>query len=362
VALQIRRATKRQVRLRVALVGVSGSGKTYTALTIGQIIAKHYATKFGVLDTERGSASKYADLFDFDVAELEDSFSPLAYVEALDDFARAGYGVLAVDGLSHAWMGKEGALEQVDRIARRSTSGSSFNAWRDVTPQHNQLVDALLAYPGHLVVTMRAKTEYVQEKDEQSGRTTIRKIGLAPVQRQGLEYEFDVVGDIDVQHNLSITKTRAPKLADAYLQKPGRGFAETLLEWASVGAPVASQETLTQISIAAADLDRLDPQEKGWPAIVEQLAHRDYGTNLQQLNEEQAAGVLEQLVAYANTKRPQEGADEPAAAAAASPDTASDSPPQAPGEAPESGEQGSFFEQQAAQVVWRARHPERVEA
>jgi len=220
------KATKKSARLRMALIGVAGAGKTYTALNI----ARHLGDKVAVIDTERGSASKYSDMFEFDVLELE-TFSPQMYVEAIQAAEEAGYDVLIIDSLSHAWTGKGGALDQVDKIAKRSQSGNTFGAWRDVTPQHNMLVEGIINAKMHIITTMRAKTEYVQEKNEKTGRVTVRKIGLAPVQRDGLEYEFDVVADLDQDNNLIVGKTRCPGVAGAVIPKAGREIARTLKAW-----------------------------------------------------------------------------------------------------------------------------------
>ncbi len=216
----------------MALIGVAGAGKTYTALAI----ASHLGSKIAVIDTERGSASKYSDQFEFDVLEIE-TYSPKTYVEAMEAAEEAGYDVLVIDSLSHAWVGKDGALEQVDKAARRTQSGNNFGAWRDVTPQHNAMVDAMISSKCHIIGTMRAKTEYVQEKDPKSGRTTIRKVGMAPIQRDGLEYEFDVVADIDVDNNFIVGKTRCPQLSGAVVNRAGREVARTLKNWLTDGAP-----------------------------------------------------------------------------------------------------------------------------
>jgi len=237
--LTFTRATKGAARARVALIGPAGCGKTWTALTLAQGLGGPVA----VIDTEHGSASKYSDVFEFDVLELT-SFAPARYVEAIEAAAAAGYGVLVIDSLSHAWMGKDGALEQVDRAAKRSQSGSTFGAWRDVTPQHNALVEAILAAPLHLVATMRSKTEYVQERDERTGKTQVRKVGMAPVMRDGVEYEFDVTADMDLEHNLIISKTRCPQLDGVVVNRPGAKVSATLLAWltgsTAATAPVVS--------------------------------------------------------------------------------------------------------------------------
>lgn len=225
-------ATKKQSKARVALVGPSGSGKTYTALLLARGIVGPSGT-VAVIDTERASASKYAgDVTTFDALDL-DRHSPGEYVDAIHDAARAGYDCLVIDSLSHAWNGRGGALEMVDNAAKRS-QGNSYVAWRDVTPQHNALVDAILTYPGHVIVTMRAKTEYVLETGK-NGKQTPRKVGMAPIQRDGMEYEFDVVADMDLDHNMIVSKSRCSALADAVFTKPDVSVAHTLRAWLSDG-------------------------------------------------------------------------------------------------------------------------------
>ena len=228
------RATKTRAKGRLALIGPPGSGKTYTAL----VIAGHLGKKVAVIDTEHGSASKYADIFDFDVTELS-SFSPDIYVQKIREAEAAGYDVLIIDSLSHAWAGKDGALEMVDQVTARSKSRNSFTAWREVTPHHNAMVEAILAVRCHVIVTMRSKVEYVVE-DDGRGRKVPRKVGMAPIQRDGLEYEFDVVGDMDHENTLVITKSRCPDLSGLVVKKPGESFAKTFLKWLSDGQEAKS--------------------------------------------------------------------------------------------------------------------------
>src|SRR5690606_21534998 len=145
MSMTFQKATKKSARLRMALIGVAGAGKTYTALSIAQNLGQ----KVAVVDTERGSASKYSDMFDFDVMEME-SYGPKVYVDAIHAAEEAGYDVLIIDSLSHAWAGKDGALEMVDRAAKRAQSGNTFGAWRDVSPLHNQMVDAIVSSRIHI--------------------------------------------------------------------------------------------------------------------------------------------------------------------------------------------------------------------
>lgn len=244
------KAQKRKARLRLAIIGPAGSGKTRSALEI----AAGLGSRIALIDTERESASLYSDLIPFDGVNLE-NFAPADYVKAIQAAEREGYDVLVIDSLSHAWSGKGGALEMVDRVAKTDTRGNSFNAWREVTPEHNKLVDAMLRCRCHLIVTMRTKTEYVIEKDERTGKNVPKKIGLAPIQREGLDYEFTVVGDIDLAHNLTITKTRCEALDGAVINKPGRELAATLIDWLESGAA----EVTASPAPAAQDVSSAEP-------------------------------------------------------------------------------------------------------
>ena len=242
------KATKRQSKLRAAFVGIAGSGKTYSALAIG--------TKLGVrvalIDTERGSASKYAGKFDFDVLELE-VFAPEHYVKAIHEAEAAGYDVVIIDSLSHAWTGIGGALEMKDKASMRQGE-NSFTAWRHVTPEHNKLVEAMLQCRAHLLVTMRQKTEYVIEENER-GKKTPRKIGMKPEQRDGLDYEFDLVGSINQDHAFVIEKSRLDEYAPVgdVIVKPGEQLANRIKAWLEDGAPpVVRASPLDELRVALA--------------------------------------------------------------------------------------------------------------
>lgn len=226
------KATKKQSRLRLALVGPSGSGKTYSALAI----ATGLGSRIALIDTERGSASKYAGIFTFDTLQLE-TFHPQKYIDAIREAEKAAYDILVIDSLSHAWVGKEGALELVDATARRSKTANSFLAWRDVTPIHNALIDAILRSRCHIITTMRTKTEYLVEKDH-NGKSVPRKVGLAPVQRDGVEYEMDIVGELDLDNVLTVSKSRCPALSRTVTRRPGADFGKALGEWLSDAAVV----------------------------------------------------------------------------------------------------------------------------
>jgi hypothetical protein len=241
----IRRASRTESRLRLAIMGPAGSGKTYTALRVARLLVGD--GRVIVIDSERGSAELYADEPDiagaFDTIDL-DSYHPQAYIDAIKAADDAGAAVIIVDSLTHAWSGEGGALTLVDQAQARAKSCNSFTAWRDVTPLHNRLVDALLGTRAHIVVTLRTKTEYVLEEDSR-GKKVPRKVGLAPVQRDGLEYEFTIVGDMDIDHRLVVTKSRCAAVADAVFVKPGEEFVAPLRAWLA-GAHAAAPAAPTQ--------------------------------------------------------------------------------------------------------------------
>ena len=234
--MKFQRATKQQSRLRLAIFGPSGAGKTFSALRI----AAGLGGKIAVIDTERGSASKYADRFEFDVLDLP-KFDIATYVEAIK--AASGYSVLIIDSLTHGW---HELLSEVEKIARSKYSGNTWSAWSEGTPMQRQLVDALLAFDGHIIATMRSKTEWALTKDEK-GRNKPERVGLAPEQGKGIEYEFDILLEMTTDHIASVTKDRTGKFQDAIMEMPGEGFGQELAAWLGVGDPIATEEQKTKL-------------------------------------------------------------------------------------------------------------------
>jgi hypothetical protein len=230
-ALTFTKATKQAAKGRIALDGPSGSGKTYTALTIAATLGEHIA----VIDTEHGSASKYADLFEFDTLAL-DRYSPQILIEALTAAGSAGYDVVIVDSLSHFWMGTDGMLEQVDKAARTSQDRHGMSGWKAMRPVERQMVEALLAYPGHVICTLRVKSDWV-EGENARGKKQMMKVGTKAEQREGLEYEFDLVASMDLANELTVVKSRCPALSGEIVSRPGRAFAETFKTWLDDGDP-----------------------------------------------------------------------------------------------------------------------------
>lgn len=277
-------ATRTASKARIALAGPSGSGKTYTALAFAHTLGDRVA----VIDTERGSASKYAGLngWAFDTV-TPDSFSPDSLVHLLGEAAE--YDVVIVDSLSHYWMGVDGMLEQADRMKR---GANSFSGWKEARPAERRMIDALVSHPGHVIVTMRTKTEYVIEENER-GKKEPRKVGMKPEQREGIEYEFDVVGELDFDNTLTVSKSRIHTLAKAVVPMPGAEFAEKISDWLSEGVQVPTPIEYRDRLLAAATADEVavlgreikEHQMSGAAIVVDgatatllQLAHRQHET------------------------------------------------------------------------------------
>lgn len=215
-----KKATKTNIKVRLALSGASGSGKTYSALAI----ASHLAQPIALIDTERGSASRYADKFDFDVCELND-FHPSRYIEAIHAAEQAGYSTIIIDSLSHAWYWELDAA---------GSQRNSFAGWKNVRPLERKLIDCLIGCHAHVIATMRTKTEWVVEKNDK-GKAEPRKVGTTPIQTSSIEYEFDIAGEMNQQHILTVTKSRCSELADKTFLNPGQEVAVILNEW--IGQP-----------------------------------------------------------------------------------------------------------------------------
>jgi hypothetical protein len=237
------KATKNQLPARICIAGPTGSGKTYTAtLEMAPVLGERRLQ----VDTEHGSGALYADQGDYDYYRFDPPYDPARLVEVLQAADEQGYNVIIVDSLSHFWDGEGGTIDIADAAGQRA-SGNSFAGWKVATPALRHLVDVMLDLKAHLIVTMRSKMEYVLETNER-GKQVPRKVGMAPVMRQGIEYEFALVGDMDLDHRMVISKSRCSELADLVVQ-PHRAkeMTETFKAWLNSGAAMAAPEQIAKI-------------------------------------------------------------------------------------------------------------------
>lgn len=237
--MALKKAVKSEAKLRMAIVGPAGSGKTFTALRLATGLAQ--GKPIALFDTEHGSAAKYADDFDFDVDNIAAPFHPDKFCQALQAAVDGGYGVVILDSLSHAWNGPGGLLNIVEGITARMKNPNSYAAWKDATPIQDRLIQSLVSANIHVIVTMRSKTDYVLQDNGRGGQAP-KKVGMAPIQRDGMDYEFDVVMEMDASNQGIITKTRCSALNEGVFSKPGKDVAGILVKWLA-GNPQPAEQT-----------------------------------------------------------------------------------------------------------------------
>lgn len=277
-----KKAERKQAKLRLALSGPSGSGKTTGAL----LIAKGIGGKIAVLDTERGSASLYADLVDFDVVELSPPYTPERYIEIIHAAEKEGYTTLILDSITHEWNGQGGILEIVDKVAKTKFKGNSYAAWNEGTPRHQKFIDTMLASSLHIIATMRSKAVYV-ETEKGNGKKSIEKQGSSPQQREGLEYEFTAVLDIFVDGHLALaSKDRTRLFKEPLVITEDVGV--NLLKWLQDGVEYHDQTPPQQkrlypdsvdfegVTVDVMSMNSREELEAYWKTVGVPENHKDY--------------------------------------------------------------------------------------
>jgi len=189
------KATKKSVKLRLLLQGASGSGKTYSSLVLAQSLGK----KIALIDTEKGSASLYSDKFDFDVIEMNAPYEVAKFIQAIKEAEKEGYDVLVIDSITHEW---QYLLELHSKM-----DGNSYTNWSKITPVHDKFLNAILTSNLHIIATARSKQEYTLE--DQNGKKVPVKKGLGMIQRDGLDYEFTIVFELNENHLAKAPKDRS---------------------------------------------------------------------------------------------------------------------------------------------------------
>lgn len=225
--MQFTKAERKKAKLRLGLTGASGSGKTYSAL----MVAKGMGGKVAVIDTEHGSASLYANDFDFDTLELEAPYTPERYIQAIEMAEQAGYNVLVIDSITHEWNGKGGCLEINDNLASQYFKGNTWSAWSKTTPRHQSFIEKIISSKLHIIATMRSKTETVQENKK------VSKVGMKSEQRDGIEYEFTTILDINHEsHCATASKDRTKLFTDIDPFLINESIGEAMMNWLNTGA------------------------------------------------------------------------------------------------------------------------------
>ncbi len=275
-----KKATKSQAKARLLFSGASGSGKTTAALTVASALGN----KIAFIDTEAGSASLYADHFDFDVLEMSPPYSPERFIEAIEAAEDAGYDVIIIDSITHEWSGPGGCLDIKTKL------GDRFQDWAKVSPRHDKFIQSMMRSKAHIIATVRAKQGYFMDE-----RGKVQKSGMEPQQRDGIDFEFTACFNINAAHMAEAQKDRT-RLFDG---KPEVVTAETgkrLKAWLSTGEVVADAPKTEP------DAFSLDVQ-----IIEHPLAERFVPELLGKLNKKKLSDTTtkeqERILAYLNRKQ-----------------------------------------------------------
>lgn len=267
---QIKRARRSHARLRMALAAVSGAGKTMGALRMAKGLVQRLIDmgvlegtiegKICLIDSERKSAQLYADVCPFDTIELEPPYSVDRYQQAIAAVERAGYVVCVIDQISHAWSGPGGQLEFVDALKARG--GNQMSPWAKVTPIQQEFYDRMLRSTMHIIVTMRCKSEYVIQEVQDGNRIkkVPVKIGLSPVQRDGIEYEFTTCLDIDLESHMATASKDRTRLFMDKQTFIDESVGARLGDWLQSGEAIQLMEAPKEEAAAATGASGVEPQ------------------------------------------------------------------------------------------------------
>ena len=205
-----KKAERKNAKLRLALAGPTGAGKTFSAL----LLAKGIGGRIAVADTENSSAELYDDLVEFEHANLQPPYTPEKFISAIKAAEQAGFDTLIIDSITHEWSGVGGCLELVDKLAKTTFNNNSWGAWSEVTPRHRKFIDAMLQSSINIIVTLRSKMETVQV-NAGNNKKKVEKVGMKAEQRDGIEYEFTTVLDLTHDNYALATKDRTRLFSEA---------------------------------------------------------------------------------------------------------------------------------------------------
>lgn len=282
--MKFEKAMRKKAKLRLALTGPSGAGKTYSAL----VICKSMGGKTAVIDTEKGSASLYSNEFDFDVLELDPPFSPERFIEAIATAEAAGYDNLVIDSISHEWGGVGGCLDDLDTIAKTKFKGNTHAAWSALTPRHRKFLDSILRVNCHVVATMRSKTETAQ----QEGSKKVVKLGMKSEQRDGVEYEFTTVLDINHEtHTATASKDRTGLFSNVDYTVIDESVGKKLVDWLNDGRTKAEID-LAHFVIVAEKSQSFDSLKSAWAEAYRSLRDTPEQAKAQEIYEARKSELL----------------------------------------------------------------------
>lgn len=265
--MALRQATRQVVKLRLAISGPTGSGKTYSALLMAHGMVGEW-NRIAVIDTENNSADLYAHLGDYNVCPIEPPFTTDKYIAAIKECEAAGMEVIILDSITHEWQGQGGILQAVDTVTAASNNNNKFSSgWKTMTPKHDEFVAAMLHSKAHIIATMRSKQEYIIV--EEGNKKVPKKLGLAPIQREGMEYEFTIQLDLAANNHATALKDRTGLFKDGMPFKPSEQTGEAIMQWCEEGVNVDAEVRDAICKLAQCDtVDELTMLKESIPAYV----------------------------------------------------------------------------------------------
>jgi hypothetical protein len=255
--MQLRQSERRQAKIKIALQGPSGAGKTYSALLLAYGLINDWQ-KIAIIDTENGSADLYAHLGDYKVISINPPYSPERYIQAIEICEKAGIDCIVIDSISHGW---DFLLDY-----HASLTGNSFTNWAKITPRQKRMVDKILQTNTHVIATMRTKQDYVL--NQKDGKYIPEKVGLKSVQRDGVDYEFTTVFDIDINHFAKASKDRTSLFADKPEFIITSETGKQILKWCESGITLDDIRSKIDASTSMEDLVSI---YKEYPTFYNQL-------------------------------------------------------------------------------------------
>lgn len=265
--MELRKSNRSLARIRLALQGPSGSGKTLSALKIAYGITNDW-TRIAIIDTENKSADLYSHLGPYSVLNLQAPFTPERYIEAIEKCESAGMDVIIIDSLSHEWEGEGGILDVHSKMI-----GNSFTNWSKLTPKHNALLHRMLASGKHIIATVRSKQEYVIS--DKNGKSAPEKVGMKGIQREGFDYEFTTLFEIDINHNATCTKDRSQLFKSKSTFMLDENIGKTIASWCKEVEGFSDKEILALIR-SCKTLDELNYLYKHKPHTRSQVSEYNH--------------------------------------------------------------------------------------
>ena len=267
--LTLKKATRKQVKLRLGLSGASGFGKTYSALLLAYGMTGDWS-KIAVIDTENDSASLYADLGEYNVISLSAPYTPERYIEAIKACEDSNIEVIIIDSITHEWDGVGGCLDI------QTSLGGKYQDWAKVTPRHQAFINAILQSSCHVITTVRRKQDFEMSKDS-NGKVKVEKVGTKEVTREGFEYELTINFEfLNDRHMVKASKDRTSLFANGPEFIITSETGKKILEWCESGEVVDRRPTLAANLFEKA-LSRMKAGEAGVKEKIEEMFNLNEG-------------------------------------------------------------------------------------